>query len=130
MYTLVIFLIQKLILEQIECELLQIRKPHLNQLFTRESNKYDLKKQKVNQLSYNLGQIFKEIPNQLFHQLRLHHFVYIVLSGECIQKSSWRYVPFYKTCEQKFVLPFHKFFVLKIRHSNCSINLMLKCVLI
>ena len=63
MYTLVIFLIQKLILEQIECELLQIRKPHPNHLFTIESNKYDLKKQKINQLSYNLGQFLKEIPN-------------------------------------------------------------------
>ena len=58
MYTLVIFLIQKLILEQIECEFLQIKKSQLNQLFTRESNKYNLIKQKINQLSYNMGQFF------------------------------------------------------------------------
>ena len=58
MYTLVILLIQKLILEQTECEFLQIKKSHLNQLFTRESNKYDLIKQKINQLSYNMGQFF------------------------------------------------------------------------
>ena len=58
MYTLVISLIQKLILEQIECEFLQIKKSQLNQLFTRESNKYNLIKQKINQLSYNMGQFF------------------------------------------------------------------------
>ena len=58
MYTLVILLIQKLILEQIECEFLQIKKSQLNQLFTRESNKYNLIKQKINQLSYNMGQFF------------------------------------------------------------------------
>ena len=43
MYTLVIFLIQKLIWNKIECQFLQIEKSYPNQLFARDSNKYNFK---------------------------------------------------------------------------------------
>ena len=49
MYTLVIFIIQKLIWNKIVCEFLQMEKSHPNQLFTRESNNYNFKNKKINQ---------------------------------------------------------------------------------
>ena len=49
MYTLLIFVIQKLIWDKIEREFLQMEKSHPNQLFTRESNNYNFKNKKINQ---------------------------------------------------------------------------------
>ena len=78
MYMLVIFLIQKLIYNKIECEFLQIGKSCPNQLFIKESNNHTFKI-KINRLSCNQDQFFSEVLNRLFHQLQPHHYKYTVL---------------------------------------------------
>ena len=78
-------MIQNLILKQIKCEFLQIKKSHPKlTIYQKMTQTYFFKK--INQLSCSLGRFFSEILDQLFHQLQLRHYVCTVLIGECIQK--------------------------------------------
>ena len=64
MYTLVIFLIQKLIWNKSEYEFLQMEKSHPKLTIY---NGIKQKKTEINRLSCSLGQFFSEILDQLFY---------------------------------------------------------------
>ena len=122
--TLVILLVEKLILEQIKCEFLR------NWKITPKSTIY----KRVKQIWFKKLINYHIIWVNFLKKFQINYFinfnfVYTVLSGECIQKPSQHYVHLYKTCKQKFLLPFRTFFVPKVRHPNCTLNSMLKCVL-
>ena len=72
MYTLVIFLIQKLIWNKSEYKFLQMEKSHPKlTIYSRIKQQ----QKKINQLSCGVGQSFSEILEQLFHQPQLLHYI-------------------------------------------------------